>query len=867
VTLPSGSRRPRRTGRLIVLGLGVGVLLSGFEWAGRSQRLARELEAASPERRREIVRLLAQSDPAAVRAPLLRALDDPDLEVRAAAALAAGRLGLREALPTLVDWLDDADPALRAAAAEGLGALGDERGRTGLVRALGDVSPDVRLAAVRALPALSDKAVLVPLLGRLDDTDVGVRMAAVEALAALGQREAVVPLVGRARDDVAEVRAVVVDALGTLGDVRALPALRRALEDASEEVQVAAVGALGRLGDAAAVDTLAALLADGSRRLAEAAVAALAGIDDPSTLPPLLAALDRAALAPALVHAIDGRVRRARRRGDGAETALIARLGQALAREERPSQATALARLLARQATPGDRAAVEPALLAAQRAEAADPNALLAALARIGSPEAVIPLLDRLGDAESPGELSPILDALATYAEVGPVDGRMVDPLLDALARVPAVDRPRLVQLLADTGASRATPALLPLLTHPDRPLRLAAVEAVGTLGGEGAGDALVSLLDDRDPEVRLAAATALGRAGDGAMVDPLLRLLHRASPTDRHAVLLALGGIAGGGGLADGAPARARLLDGLRAAAAHPDRGLAARARDALARWGSAEARASLRERAADPTGSISARREAMLALAGARDPEALPLAREALGPATPRSVRLAAAVLLGEVGASGDLDALLTVLREAPWPLSAAASFAVARWARRQGTLPPAAREMLCRAVRGPGSPMVRGNAAVALAATEGPPCPERRPPPEALADLRQSPVERAALARWVGARARAASAAGEGGDPGVAESAAAWLTRCAREDRDGTVRAACEDPTLPLLEAELDVYAVSADGRRVLRDQLVAVRLADDSILPVPTDANGHLRLQGVPAGAVRLADPFDIAAAGD
>jgi len=861
--------------RALIPWLGLVALLSGFEWGGRTARLARELEAADPTRRREIVRLLSEHDPARARVPLLDALDDPDLEVRGEAALAVGRLGLREALPTLVDWLDDPDPGLRAAAARGLGALGDERGLAGLVRALGDVSADVRVAAVEALEGLGRSAALVPLLGRLDDPDVGVRLAAIEALATLGLREAVVPLVGRARDDVAEVRIAVATTLGALGDPRALPALRRALRDPSEDVQLAAAGALGQMGDPAAIEALIALLRGDAPRLAEAAVAALGRMEDRRAVDGLLEALARPRLRGAVIAALRERLRRLRRRPGGADQ-LLARLADRLARVEDPERGTALAELLADVATPADRAVVEPAVLRALREDAASETAALGALAAVGSPEAVVPLLRRLAGVEDEAAFDEVLRALERYADRGAVDSRMVDPLLDLLPRVPAGARPRVVALLGRTGAARATPALLPLLDHRDGALRLATVRAVGSLGGPGSGEALVGLLDDPDPAVRLAAASALQPTGGAGEVARLLDMLRRPAPTDRHAVILALGGIAAAGGLdapatgdagAGGRPTGADLAGALTEAAAHPDRTLAARAVDALGRWGAAPATAALRGRAADPAGSYARRREAMAALAAARDPAAAPIARAALREA-PVSIRTTAALLLGEVGEVGaDLPLLLAAMDDAPWPTSVTAAFAVARLARRGGALPASAVQALCARMGRGGSSRIRANVAIALAAAGVARCPsDPGATPAALLDARRSPGERAALARWVAAAngAGAQTPPPDGDTPPADEGpdVEELLEACAREARDASVRAACTAPTLPGLAGEVDVHAISADGSRVLADELVALRLADDTVALVHTDANGHVRLRGAPDGPIRLEDPFDV-----
>ncbi len=69
------------------------------------------------------------------RGPLLRALEDPDLEVRREAAVSAGRVQLRDAVPLPQEWLDDPAPDLRSVAATAPADLGPPRLIPDLLRA------------------------------------------------------------------------------------------------------------------------------------------------------------------------------------------------------------------------------------------------------------------------------------------------------------------------------------------------------------------------------------------------------------------------------------------------------------------------------------------------------------------------------------------------------------------------------------------------------------------------------------------------------------------------------------------------------------------------------------------------------------
>src|SRR5262245_25217795 len=78
---------------------------------------------------------------------LVRLIADSEARVRRRAALAIGRVGLREGVQPLVGLLADKDPEVRQMAAFALGLIGDQSARDPLVAALGDPSPLVQGSA------------------------------------------------------------------------------------------------------------------------------------------------------------------------------------------------------------------------------------------------------------------------------------------------------------------------------------------------------------------------------------------------------------------------------------------------------------------------------------------------------------------------------------------------------------------------------------------------------------------------------------------------------------------------------------------------------------------------------------------------
>ena len=84
---------------------------------------------------------------------------DGEARIRRRAALAIGRVGLREGVPPLVALLADPDPEVRQMAAFALGLIGDPRRRDAAGRArCDDPSPLVQGSAAEALGLIGDRA-------------------------------------------------------------------------------------------------------------------------------------------------------------------------------------------------------------------------------------------------------------------------------------------------------------------------------------------------------------------------------------------------------------------------------------------------------------------------------------------------------------------------------------------------------------------------------------------------------------------------------------------------------------------------------------------------------------------------------------
>jgi cyclophilin family peptidyl-prolyl cis-trans isomerase/HEAT repeat protein len=96
----------------------------------------------------------APPPPAPVAPDLTKLTADSDTRIRRRAALALGRVGLKEGIPSLSALLADADADVRQAAAFALGLIGDVSAKAALIPLLTDPAPLVRGRAAEALGSI-----------------------------------------------------------------------------------------------------------------------------------------------------------------------------------------------------------------------------------------------------------------------------------------------------------------------------------------------------------------------------------------------------------------------------------------------------------------------------------------------------------------------------------------------------------------------------------------------------------------------------------------------------------------------------------------------------------------------------------------
>ena len=220
---------------------------------------------------------------------------------RASAAYRLGDMGSAVAKDALIAALDDPDRDVRTAAARSLGRLGT----VGAVNALLGALVDRRIpqALVRWSLLQIGAVAVVDLRQLMLSAEPAERAGAVQMIGVLGDASDAEAIEARLRDTSAEVREQAAFALGRLGGSRSAAALLLALEDRFPTVRAAAATALGRLRDPTAIASLLSHATTDSFDAARAAAYALAAIDPQTAIaaasrgPHLREAADVAGLA------------------------------------------------------------------------------------------------------------------------------------------------------------------------------------------------------------------------------------------------------------------------------------------------------------------------------------------------------------------------------------------------------------------------------------------------------------------------------------------------------------------------------------------------------------------------------------------
>jgi HEAT repeat protein len=474
---------------------------------------------------------------------LLHAQENAGL--RNAAAEILVRLGL-PAVPMLLEEIACGDPDVRKFVLDIVGEIGEGVNAAALVRALDDVDENVRAAAAENLGKLKAAEAVPALLDTLERADLWFRFTILEALAQIGEPVSVARLLPLGRERL--LRKALFDCFGRIGSPEAFPSLLEGLTDEMRNVREAAAIAVDLIAERFPEETspqltalsgtpgaaaVAGLLQSSDAAARLAAVHLLRRIADGRfavRLLELFAADElREEAAAALIALGATAVCSLIELWPGADcrtrTCLAYVIGESHCLEGAEMLASGLAE-----------AEVELRMVCARAlGQLGQPISLVGLVAALRDPaeevrEAAAWALGRLGErrcAETVAALRPLLDGedpelrMHGVSVLGQLDGAESDRLLAfALKDESPLVRRAAVRAFEGRSNGAELPALILALTDEDAEVRRLAAEALGTSGDRQAAQALELALTDEDLWVRASAVRALGKlAGANAVV------------------------------------------------------------------------------------------------------------------------------------------------------------------------------------------------------------------------------------------------------------------------------------------------------------------------------------------------------------
>ncbi|HVL66220.1 MAG TPA: HEAT repeat domain-containing protein [Vicinamibacterales bacterium] len=542
--------------------------------------LAELLSDPNPDLRMQAALALGQQDQPAAVAALIQVLGDDDVNVRFHAIEALGRLRAADAVDALAAIAESGDFFLAFPAIDALARIRDSRVAGRLVPLL--EAPELCDAAAAALGELAEADAIPPLVAALN-AGRGT-LAVVRAVAQLHERyerfgagpyvadtfqqalrpsgaqhvldalalappddtRAVVLVLGWLRGAAVEralarllgrpdIRSDVIEAIVRQGE-GIVDLLVEQLDTAEDdETREAAIGALGRIGDRRATPALARALS-GERRIAVAAAGALAAVGDGAAFEPLLGLVGHpdVVVRQAVIGALNSlghrdmpaRVRTLLDAADPATRESAVRIAGYFGYPE------CLEALLERCSDP-DENVRKAALEQLPHLDDTHGLALLARALQHDTPRARAAAAQALGNLHAPSATTLLLEASrdtdvwVRYFAARALGRHGNDEALARLGELAANDPAMPVRLAAiESMGSLADPrvldALLPQINSSSREVAESALLAVGCLSDARAFEALMGALRSDDAERRLAAVKGLSRMGTDASVGAL---------------------------------------------------------------------------------------------------------------------------------------------------------------------------------------------------------------------------------------------------------------------------------------------------------------------------------------------------------
>lgn len=222
---------------------------------------------------------------------LLSSLRDEEMWVRLAAASAIGDINDKDIIPELIQMLNHGDARVRESVSLALGAMDYQGEIPGLGEAVKKKEIDPRIAAylLSDVNTVSEKDIQDYERKLKDRSDIYARIVAVLALGKIGKvnKEVVIRLRNSLRDDEPIVRALAVVVLGKLKDKESLETIRGLAGDEDPVVRGVVALFLGKVGDEKLLPDLEKLTRDGQPSVRASAALAIGMVGDVSGIQPL----------------------------------------------------------------------------------------------------------------------------------------------------------------------------------------------------------------------------------------------------------------------------------------------------------------------------------------------------------------------------------------------------------------------------------------------------------------------------------------------------------------------------------------------------------------------------------------------------
>ena len=237
------------------------------------------LRSGSAQSRRKAVERLTATGKSPGLKLLIARLEDPDPQVRSAAAMALGKINEELSLAARVAAQTDVSSEAPATATATLKEVHDLRRTQSLLKSARAAERSVRRAAIAALGQEPGPSVTATLINSLGDPDARARQAAAQVLQQQANPAHLPHFLTLLADEHFEVRLIAIQFLRRIKDPRVVQALVLRLADSDSDVRRAAAAALGMVRSPVALEPLVLSLKDEEPAVRHAAAAALEEID------------------------------------------------------------------------------------------------------------------------------------------------------------------------------------------------------------------------------------------------------------------------------------------------------------------------------------------------------------------------------------------------------------------------------------------------------------------------------------------------------------------------------------------------------------------------------------------------------------